>query len=333
MEEVSFALPDDATEFDISGAEGKTVAIVNLTKAVPILAQWEEEILTAFEGTGVETTVFDGNFQPSEWARGIDQAISQGVDLIITIAIPAPAIEPQIAAAKKAGIPLIVTNQGVPQGSVEDFPDLAADVGFDYRVPGKLLGEWFCADSGGTGNAVIISSDDNTSSPFVWGAIEEAIAANCPDATHTREDSPVPEWGDGTLQQRAKALVLADPTITHFLAVFDGATLAIEPGLVEIDAQDDVSIAGFNGAPAVMSQVKNGTAIKMEVGAVNMWFSAGTVDTALRLLTGNEIVQDYEIPFRIFTEDNVSDLDTSREDAQEWFGVDPLAEFRTLWGV
>jgi ribose transport system substrate-binding protein len=332
MQPISFSLPSDAVPFDISSAKGKTVALVNLTETVPVVAQWEEEMVKAFDGTGVQLTRFDGNFQPSEWARGIDQAIAQKVNLIITIAIPAPAIVPQIASAKAAGIPIIVTNQGYSQLSLKQFSDLSADVGFDYRVPGKLLGDWFCKDSGGKGNAVIISSDDNTSSPFVWGAIQDAIAANCPGAKYQRVDSPVPEWFDGTLQQRTKSLLQADPTITHFLAVFDGATLAIEPGLVEIGAKN-VHVAAFNGAPAVMKTVKSGTAVKMEVAAPNMWFSAGAVDTGLRILTGHKIVQDYGIPFRIFTQDNLANIDTSTEDPVSWYGIDPLAQFRKLWGI
>ena len=130
--------------------------------------------------------------------------------MIFLLGIPPAVVAPQIVASEAAGIPVLASLQGTPGNTVADVPGLTADVGFDYRVPGRMLAQWFVADSGGTGNALIMSSDDNTSSPDVWGAMEEEITRLCPDCTFTREDSTVPEWSDGTLQQRTKALVQAE---------------------------------------------------------------------------------------------------------------------------
>ena len=330
---VTFSVPDSVGEVDLAALEGKKVAIVSLVQAVPIVLQWEEEMNAAFEGSGIEVTSFDGKFDPNEWGRGIEQAIADQADLIFLLGVPAIAVAPQIADAEAAGIPVLTSLQGTPGKTTADVPGLVGDVGFDYRIPGRMLGQWFVADSGGTGNALILSSDDNTSSTDVWGAMEEEITRLCPDCTFTREDSTVPEWGDGTLQQRTKSLMQADPTITHILAVYDGMTLAIEPALVELGLEETVRVAGFNGTPAVMANVQAGTAVKMDVGNPNMWFSAGAVDAVFSVLLGGEPVEDSGVPFRIFTEENIGDLDTSVEDPMDWYGIDPLAEYRTLWGL
>ncbi len=333
MEPFTFSVPDGVGPVDFASIEGQKVAIISLVQAVPILTQWEAEMNAALEGSGLEVTSFDGNFDPNEWGRGVEQAIAEQADLIFLLGVPPGAVAPQVAEAEAAGIPVIASLQGTPGKTVDEVPGLVADVGFDYRVPGRMMAQWFVADSGGTGNALIMSSDDNTSSPDVWGAMEEEITRLCPDCTFTREDSTVPEWSDGTLQQRTKALVQADPDITHILAVYDGMTLAIEPGLVELGLEDDIRVAGFNGTPAVMANVQAGTAVVMDVGNPNMWFSAGAVDAIYSVLTGEEVIEDGGIPFRIFTPDNLDGVDTSQEDPINWYGIDPLAEYRAIWGI
>lgn len=333
MEPFTFSVPDGVGPVDFASIEGQTVAIISLVQAVPILTQWEDEMNQALEGSGLNITSFDGNFDPNEWGRGVEQAIAEQVDLIFLLGIPPAAVAPQVADAEAAGIPVIASLQGTPGKTVDDVPGLVADVGFDYRVPGRMLAQWFVADSGGTGNALIMSSDDNTSSPDVWGAMEEEITRLCPDCTFTREDSTVPEWSDGTLQQRTRALVQADPSITHILAVYDGMTLAIEPGLVELGLENDIRVAGFNGTPAVMANVQSGTAVKMDVGNPNMWFSAAAVDAIYSTLTGEDIIEDASIPFRIFTPDNLDGVDTSQENPVDWYGIDPLSEYRAIWGI
>ena len=329
----TFAPPAGVGAVDFAALKGKKVAIINLVKAVPILTQWEDEMTKALAGSGIELTSVDGKFDPNEWGRGIEQAVSAKANLIFLLGVPPTAVAPQIAAAKKAGIPVIASLQGYAGKSLAKVADLTADVGFDYRVPGVLMAQWFVADSKGKGNALIMSSDDNSSSPDVWGAMEAEIKRLCPDCKTKREDSTVPQWGDGTLQQRTKALVAADPSITHILAVYDGMTLAIEPGLVEAGVADKIRVAGFNGTPAVMANVQKGTAVKMDVGNPNMWFSAGAVDAILSVLSGKKPIEDAGVPFRIFTKENLTGVDTSKEDPKNWYGIDPLTAYRTLWGL
>jgi len=333
MEPVTFTAPAGVGPIDLDALAGKKVAVISLVQAVPILAQWEAEMLTAFEGSGLEVTTFDGNFDPSEWGRGIEQAVADQADLIFLLGVPPTAVAPQIADAAAAGIPVLASLQGTPGKTTGEVEGLVADVGFDYRIPGEMMAQWFVSDSGGTGNALIMSSDDNLSSPDVWGAMEAEIDRLCPDCTHTREDSTVPEWSDGTLQSRTKALVQADPSITHIIAVYDGMTLAIEPALVELGVDEDITVVGFNGTPAVMANVQAGTAVKMDVGNPNMWYSAGAADAVYSALLGEEVIEDPGVPFRIFTTDNIADLDTSVEDPLDWYGIDPLAEYRALWGI
>ena len=332
-EPVTFAVPAGVGPVDLAATEGKKVAIINLIAAVPILAQWEDEMTEAFQGSGVELTYFDGNGDPSEWARGIENAIADQADVIFLLGVPAQFVAPSVQDAVDAGIPVLTSLQGFAGKTRAEVPELTADVGFDYRVPGEMMGQWAVADSEGKGNILILSSDDNSSSSDVWGCIEAEIDRLCPDCTHSRVDSVLSEWGDGTLQNRTKSLLQADPTITHVIAVYDAMTLAIEPAVVELGLDSDVKVAGFNGTPAIMANVESGTAVKLDVGNPNMWISAGMVDAVFSVLQGEDVIEDHNVPFRAFTVDNLDGIDTSVEDPQNWYGIDPLAEYRAIWGI
>ena len=65
---------------------------------------------------------------------------------------------------------------------------------------------------------------------------------------------------------------------------------------------DKVKVAGFNGTPAVMANVQKGTAVKMDVGNPNMWFSAGAADAIFSTLAGKKPIEDAGVPFRVFTQ-------------------------------
>ena len=108
----TFAPPAGVGSVDFTALKGKKVAIVNLVKAVPILTQWEDEITSALKGSGIELTSVDGKFDPNEWGRGIEQAVAAKADLIFLLGVPPNAVAPQIAEAKKAGIPVLASLQG-----------------------------------------------------------------------------------------------------------------------------------------------------------------------------------------------------------------------------
>jgi ribose transport system substrate-binding protein len=332
-EPVTFAVPAGVGPVDLAATEGKKVAIINLIAAVPILTQWQDEMTEAFQGSGVELTYFDGAGNPAEWDRGIANAIADQADVIFMLGVPAQFIAPSVQDAVAAGIPVLTSLQGFAGKTRAEVPELTADVGFDYRVPGEMMGQWAVADSEGKGNILIFSSDDNGSSPDVWGGIEDEIDRLCPDCTVSRSDAVLAEWGDDTLQNRAKSLLQADPTITHVIAVYDAMTLAIEPAIVELGLENDVKVAGFNGTPAIMANVESGTAVKLEIGNPNMWMSAGMVDAVYSVLQGEDVIEDHNVPFRAFTVDNLDGIDTSFEDPQNWYGIDPLAEYRAIWGI
>jgi hypothetical protein len=319
---LTFAYPGDA--FDASAASGKKVAMISINDQIPVLKQWTDTIAAGLESQGVVVT------QKSDAGGIIDplgkffaQAVTEGVDLIVTNAVPAALIPLDTL----GDIPVMTTNQTAAPG-VAVAEGIAADPSFDYTLAASLMADWFCVTGEGAGNAVVWGSEGQASSPIMIDTIKARVAANCPDAKVDYQDAPLATWFDGTLDGVAKNAVTADPTITHLMPIYDGMTIATGAGL---DAAGSSAIqSSFNMTPAVAQGIGKGS-VKMDVGCPNDWFSYATADAALRILTGNTVPDNYGITCKVFDESNIGSIDATVENSVNWYGIDFAAEFAKNW--
>jgi len=319
---LTFAYPGDA--FDATAASGKKVAMISINDQIPVLKQWTDTIKAGLESQGVTVTqTSDAGGVIDPLPKFFEQAVSSGVDLIITNAVPAALIPLDTI----GDIPVMTTNQTAAPG-VAPAAGIAADPSFDYTIPASLMADWFCVTGEGAGNAVVWGSEGQASSPIMIQTIKDRVAANCPDAMVDYQDAPLATWFDGTLDGVAKNAVTADPTITHLMPIYDGMTIATGAGL---DAAGSAAIqSSFNMTPAVAAGIGAGS-VKMDVGCPNDWFSYATVDAALRLLTGNAVPENYGITCKVFDESNIGSIDATVEDSMNWYGIDFAAEFAKYW--
>ncbi len=319
---LTFAYPGDA--FDASAASGKKVAMISINDQIPVLAQWTNTIAAGLESNGVTVTQkSDAGGVPEPLAGFFDQAVSSGVDLIITNAVPAALIPLDVI----GDIPVMTTNQTAAPG-VAVADGIAADPSFDYTLAASLMADWFCVTGAGAGNAVVWGSEGQASSPIMIQTIKDRVAAICPSAKIEYKDAPLATWFDGTLEGDAKNTVTADPTITHLMPIYDGMSFATGAG---ISAAGSSAIqSSFNMTPDV-AKALGSTSVKMDVGCPNDWFSYATVDAGLRLLTGNAVPDNYGITCKVFDESNIGSIDASVENSVNWYGIDFAAEFAKYW--
>lgn len=314
-----------------SAAAGKSVVILSISDAIPILDQWGTSIEKALEEYGVKVTRADAKTNPEQAARAMEQAISSGASAVILNAVPPELIGPQIADAAKAGIPVISTNDTAEPDADPDVPGVAVDVSFDYRIPARLMADWFIADSEGQGVGLSYLSEGQASSPVMKKAIEDEVAELCAGCKVSFEDAQIPSWFDGGLQNNARNALASNASLTHVLPIYDAMTLAVDPAVAASGKK--VEVGSFNATPAVMQNLAGGSsAVKLDVGCPNDWFSLATADATFRLLAGEEPPGDYGITCRVFDESNIGDIDPSVEKSTDWYGIDFDAEFGKLWG-
>ena len=316
-----------AEKIDAAAVKGKKVVMVELDLSIPIIKYWSDKISEGLKAYGVSVTSIDGKSNPAEWGKAVEQAIALKANAIVLNGAPQSLFAAQIKAAKTAGIPVLSTQSGTPD-ITPSIEGVTADVSLDYRVPGRVLAQWFVADSKGAGNAVTFTSDAFPSSPIETKAMIDEITRLCPDCKTTKKDSPTTDWFNGNLTNLGKQLLQADPKITHFLPIYDGMTLALDPAVLESGKK--IRSAGFNGTVAVMYNVKKGTPTKLDVAEADDWYAMSVVDAAFRVMTGKAVPKDYKIGFRSFTD--ASAKTQAYKTNTELFGFDALAEFKKVWG-
>jgi ribose transport system substrate-binding protein len=322
--------------FDTSSASGKTVWWIGNVED-PILRQWVEAAREAWAANGAELRVYDTKGSIPEHVKGFDLAIAGKADAIVLgDGFPAVQFAAQVKRAKNAGIPFfsLVTGQPREQPSVDG---LALDVSYDYRRVGELLAAWAIADSDGKAQGVFIETPAIPSSTFEREGFQRVIEADCPDCRF--EYKEVEQTGGGAsasdaLANVARTSILSNPKTGYVITAFDSQALYAMSGVQQAGAGQRVKLAGFNTIVPQMQNLKKGTPFKMDVGGPNVWLGYALADNVMRQWAGEELVEDPQIGFKLFTEDNVQDLNVDREDDTEWYGVDYGSFYRRdVWGL
>jgi ribose transport system substrate-binding protein len=318
--------------FDATEARGKNVWFIGVSLEVPFVKTWLTGMREALGTVGAEVTAFDGKGQVSEMNRGIQQAIAANADAIFIGSGQIKALSASAARAESAGIPVINGMGGKPQ-IPRDVPGVVAEVTVDFEQIGELVAAWTLADQGDDeGNVLAIESSDVDATEHYVRGLTETFERLAPDRSLDVEDVPVAQW-QTRLPTLTRTAVQRDPELSHLIPLYDGMTLSVLPALTQAGAADRVRIASTNATPVVLESLEKGTPVKADVGTPTNWLGWASADQVLRVITDNPPVEDEQIPVRLFTENNIGELDIEGDESS-WYGdVDLGAEYGKIWGV
>ena len=313
--------------FDANKAVGKTLWYISFSEQSPVMATWSGTMKRVVESYGAKVNIVDGKSQFSEFGRNIEQAVANKADAILLMGIPPQAFSVQVAAAKDAGIPVIVGSNGV--AAIPSTDGVAAAVTINHIGVGKLLAAWMVANSDGNSEAVIVTHDEVMGTKEIVDSISGETKRLCANCSVKVENLPFARIQ--TEGQVTQSLAVRNPNLDYIVPVYDFETLTMIPALDQAGASDRVQLASFNAIQPVLENLKKG-AVGADVGAPNVWFGFGMADQVLRVLSGTGPVADLKIPLRLFTKENIGDIDLSAGE-ETWYGsVDFPAEYRKLWG-
>ncbi|MDP9028168.1 MAG: substrate-binding domain-containing protein [Actinomycetota bacterium] len=317
----------DAT-VDISGLKGKKVVYIGVDNSIPVLNYWATEIKSlAASEAGVEVDVIDAKGSVDNANKGFQQAVAEHADEIVLLAFPPSLFKKQIADAEAAGIKVLTAQTGVP-GVVD--AGQTAEVSFDYVEVGKLIGDWVVADSKGTANSMIITSDDVPASQPQAQGTESEIKRLCPGCTTTVKDVQIPQW-QTSIPTLFQSTLNSQPDITYYLPLYDGQALPGLGALRTANAAGKVKVGAFNATPGIVQQLQDTkSTLKFDLGGHNQWWAYAATDAIFRLLAGATPVQNYHVGLRVFDQSNASLITGS--DEYSWYNYDGYkAKFAALW--
>jgi ribose transport system substrate-binding protein len=325
----------DAPAFAMSGIKGKKIFNIPNSSAIPYIQAVDDESATIAGKYGATWVEYTNQGTPTEHSAGIDQAISQGADLIVLAqGINADLLTPALQRARTAGIPVIVTHtqQTGTTFSATSAPLIAAQVTAPFNEAAALIANWSIADSGGSVDAVIITSQEVPPSNGMVEAMQATLKENCPSCTSKVVNVPTTDWAT-KISGEVQTALQSDPKVNYVLPIYDSMSIYAQQGITAAGRTGQVQMASFNGTPDLLKLIQDGDVMAMDVGENISWLAYSTLDQAGRVLTGAPIVEDGDegTPLKVFTDDNVAETGTPPA-AGTGYGDAYVAGYEALWG-
>jgi len=310
------------------GLAGKKVVYIPAVAQIPFFATSYTGLKAAFAVVGMDVEICDGQANPATTSACLDQALNTGAAGVIMDALPPQIAQESFNAVVAAGIPVVLGNIPVPDGS----PATVQRVGPDTAAATALAADAIIVQSEGAASVLTVTVIDSpvTEGWMTDGAVAE-FAEYCPDCTLTNVETKTADLQ--ALPAKVSAALLAEPTVDYLLPELSPEITPTIQGATD---------AGKTGLPAASTATTLGDL--QQISADGLFASVGwdvvrtgwlEADVMYRLILGQDVdTSEYVLPLRVFTPDNVGDLDVSQAgwESSDWFGGSDYQDALTaLW--
>jgi ribose transport system substrate-binding protein len=324
MAKPQFIAPGSA--FDISKLKGKHVWIITSTMAVPFVATIAHGVEAAAKVAGIETSLFDGKGDVSEWNRGMAQAVSQHADGIISVGASPELMKGPTGDALKANIPVV--DAVTADKTAPLVPGTFSHVSISFYHSGQLQADYAIAKSDGKAHVLILGDNEFPGEVSRVEGMQKEFSTKCPDCAVTVQDTQVGNLGV-KLGQLAQTLLRRSPDITMVLPTYDAQAIYVVPAIKAANFSNAVEVIGSDAVPSNLDWIRQGNVQIADVGEPEVWLGWAALDEVARGMLGLPAV-DEQIPLRLFAKDNIKSLSN---DENELFGGDYAAQYGKLWGL
>jgi ribose transport system substrate-binding protein len=320
---------------DVSKLRGKRIFIIPEVPN-PFNENIQNTYKQIFNATGVKWTFYADQGLISQWIAGMDAAMAQHPDLIILSAAPDPRVlQPQLRAARAAGIPVEVTHYydrstPPPPTCPACAAGVTALVTAPFNAGGAAEADWIIDDSHGHAHVLIVSAPDNIPPPGIVSAMEREYRTYCPGCTYKVIYVPVEQWNSG-VQSQVQSALLADSSINYVDPIADAMCIGAVPAVQAVGKTGSVKVVSFNGSPFALDDIRTGSIMAMDAAENTRWIGFADVDQAFRLLAGMSPVNE-AIPFRLMDDSNVTQAGVPATNYLG-YGNAYAAGFWRLWGL
>jgi len=314
--------------FDATCAKGKTMVSIPNTSANPFVKGIIDRMTIAGKEVGFNVVEWQNQGQPNQWVQGVESAIRTKADAIdLPSGIDPSTIEPQIKAAKAAGIKVMTSHFYDP--SQAQNPALSSSLTVSFATAGKILADWATVNTGGKANILLIVSDEvPPTAPMVKG-LKDELAANCPQCKVVQEvNVGVTEWST-KIQPSVQTALIANGDINVIIPIYDSMSQFVIPAVKLTGKSGKVKIGTFNGTPFVLDEIRRGN-VDMDIGESVDWIAYATLDGHIRDLCGLPSPKALNVPFYIFDKSNVAEAGDPADYAKG-YGDAYITGFRKLW--
>lgn len=269
---------------NLSSLKGKKIWSIVSSKTVPLHIETAQGIQEAATAAGVQYFVFDGKHDPATYNQGIDEAISQHVDVIVLHAVPLAALSSTLPKAIAAGIKVIGVQNGAPD---DPLNGMYARLATDYVHSGTVSADYALSQAKCKGDfAVFYNSAFSVLVTYHQAAVAE-FKRLCPSCKLDEEEVNATTYATSAGPQ-LQAVLRRDPKITWVLSSYDALTTYLIPAVQQMGSDfSKVQIISHDGVAANMQAVRDGRVQTADLAySPNNYVGWLIFDEAGRALTG-----------------------------------------------
>lgn len=317
--------PSVGPPFNAKAAAGKLIYLIPIQ-----LAGFNETIVdtakAAAEQLGAKAVIWPSTGTLSDYQQGVEAAINAGANVICLEGVNPQLIGPQLASARAKGIKITLDIFG--NGSSSLPAGFSGGVNMPFSLGGELEADYAIMATKGHVDALVLTSDDIPQTPDVLDGLRGAFQANCRSCTLHYVNETVPTWPN--FSSATAAALREHPNVNYVIPLYDNYAEFALSGISLAGASQKVHMDSLNGTPSVLSQIKPGSIVQMDIGVSAVWLGYAEITNALRVATGGNPTVVAGVP-RVFTSANVAQAGSPPSFASG-YGINIKAQFQKVWG-
>jgi inositol transport system substrate-binding protein len=249
---------------------------------------------------GVVVNVYDGEKDVAKQVSQIETAVTQGVAGIVIEPVSVDGVVPALAAAKEAGIPVVVVNQKISDPSAAD--SFVGVVNFDGGV---LQMQTAADDIGGSGNVAFLLGPLGSDAQIGRTEGYYKVLESYPDIEVVFEQTA--NWTTDEALALTENWLQTGTELSAIVANNDGMALGALKAVEDAQMLDSIKVYGLDATPDALAAVKDGT-LTATISQNTSAQGATAMETAYKLAQGEEVQAEILVEFVLITKDNVDDF-------------------------
>jgi ABC-type sugar transport system substrate-binding protein len=265
----------------------------------------------AAKAIGWTVTQYDGGGDQQKQNAAMLDAVSAGSNLILLMAIDPNFVQLGLAAAKKAGIPVLSGTDSThsPNPIIKPTGDnlnYVLDVSPSLVEVGRRMADWTIADSGGKANVLVIAADEFPSVRAENQGQLEGLK-QCPGCTVQPLMNTTGSQVATTLGQQVVGYLQSHPEVNYVLGPFDPADVFVVNAIAQAGLGDRVKLVGELGDEQNLDFIRNKRVQVADCAIDNTYIGYAVIDQAIRVLNGQPVIEPNgeNVPFQMLDETNL----------------------------
>lgn len=316
---------------DVSKLAGKKIISLPIDSKLEFYQVGENSMKAIAEKAGLEYMTFPTDGSPTSFQQGFALAIAEKAGAIILNGPLPETLAPQIKEAQAAGIQVVPVH--ISDQSEAVYEDTPYEAFAPFNLGARLSALYAVVDlKGEPVKALVLEASGTGPSDGMVKTITDTLANEAPAGSEivATLNIQVPEWSTD-IQPAVQSALLADPSINAVIPIYDSMALFAIPGINQAAADKKLGVYSFNGTPAVMKLIKEGT-MRSDAAENPDWVSYVNLDTVFRAMLGADPIAKVSGPLRVIDASNVDETGNPPESGKGFGDTFPSAYLK-LWGL